>query len=46
MSMLVLGSSKPWKEVIRVMTGEPKMNTEAFREYFRPLEEWLKEENR
>ena len=27
------------------MTGEPKMDTAAFREYFMPLERWLKEEN-
>ena len=45
LSMLKLGSSKPWKEVIEVMTGEPKMDTGAFREYFMPLEKWLKEEN-
>ena len=45
LSMLEIGASKPWKEVMEVMTGEPKMDTAAFREYFEPLEEWLKEEN-
>ena len=45
MSMLRLGSSKPWKEVIEVMTGKPEMDTSAFREYFAPLEKWLREEN-
>ncbi len=44
-SMLELGSSKPWKEVIEVMTGVPGMRTEAFNEYFKPLEEWLRKEN-
>ena len=44
-SMLKLGSSKPWKEVIEVMTGVAGMRTEAFREYFKPLEKWLQEEN-
>ena len=44
--MLKLGSSLPWKEVIEVLTGEPGMRTEAFREYFRPLEKWLIKENR
>lgn len=44
--MLSLGASKPWKEVMAVMTGEPKMDTAPFREYFKPLEDWLKEENR
>ena len=43
--MLKLGSSKPWKEVMAVMTGEPRMNTDAIREYFKPLEAWLKKEN-
>ena len=46
LSMLEIGASKPWKEVMEVMTGEPKMDTSAFREYFKPLEEWLKEENK
>merc|ERR1712183_549284 len=27
-------------------TGEPKMDTNAFREYFQPLEDWLIEENK
>ena len=45
MTMLELGSSKPWKEVMEVMTGQPKVDTAAYREYFRPLEKWLKEEN-
>eukprot|EP00094_Tigriopus_californicus_P003982 TCALIF_03835-PA protein Name:"Similar to Ance Angiotensin-converting enzyme (Drosophila melanogaster)" AED:0.12 eAED:0.12 QI:128/0.66/0.42/1/1/1/7/0/623 len=46
LSMISLGASKPWKEVIKHMTGSPKMDTGAFREYFRPLEKWLEEENR
>ena len=46
LSMLEIGASKPWKEVMEVMTGEPKMDTAAIREYFKPLEEWLKEENK
>ena len=45
-TMLELGSSKPWKEAMEVMTGEPKMDTGAFREYFKPLEDWLMKENK
>ncbi len=45
-SMLKLGASKPWKEVIEVMTGKPSMDTAPIREYFQPLEDWLKEENK
>merc|ERR1711994_885620 len=45
-SMLKMGASKPWKEAMREMTGQPEMSTEALREYFAPLEAWLEEENR
>ena len=45
LTMLELGSSKPWKEVMEVMTGESEINTAAYREYFLPLEKWLREEN-
>ena len=44
--MLVLGASRPWKEAMEVMTGKPKMDTDAIREYFAPLELWLRVENK
>ena len=44
--MLVLGASRPWKEAMEVMTGEPEMDTDAIREYFAPLELWLRVENK
>ena len=44
--MLRLGKSKPWKEVMEIMTGTPKMDTGAFREYFAPLEKWLTKYNK
>ena len=43
--MLKLGSSRPWKEAMQIMTGQPEMSTGAIREYFKPLEEWLIKEN-
>jgi len=43
--MLRLGASRPWKEAMKIMTGEPDMSTNALREYFLPLEKWLKKEN-
>ena len=43
--MLNLGTSRPWKEAMEVMTGQPDMDTGAIREYFKPLEEWLIKEN-
>ena len=44
-SMLKLGSSVPWKEAMEVMTGTAGMDTSAFRSYFKPLEDWLIQEN-
>ena len=46
LEMLRLGKSKPWKEVMEIMTGTPKMDTGAFREYFAPLEKWLTKYNK
>ncbi|XP_027216250.2 angiotensin-converting enzyme [Penaeus vannamei] len=43
--MMRLGSSKPWPEVIEAATGERKMDGSALREYFKPLEKWLTEDN-
>merc|ERR1712180_31958 len=44
--MLVLGASRPWKEAMMKMTGQPEMSTKAIREYFEPLEKWLEEKNK
>jgi hypothetical protein len=44
--MLQLGRSKPWKEIMGIMTGTPNMDTGAFREYFAPLEKWLIKQNK
>lgn len=43
--MLQLGASKPWPEAMELVTGQPKMDAGALREYFAPLETWLKAEN-
>ena len=40
-----MGSSRPWPEVMQVMTGQDKMDATAIREYFKPLEDWLSAEN-
>ncbi|XP_065334808.1 angiotensin-converting enzyme-like isoform X1 [Cloeon dipterum] len=44
-SMLQLGASKPWPDAMEVVTGQRKMDASALREYFAPLEEWLRAEN-
>lgn len=42
---LAMGSSRPWPEVMNVITGQDKMDASAIREYFKPLEDWLTLEN-
>jgi peptidyl-dipeptidase A len=44
--MLSLGSSKPWPEAMKVLTGDDKMDAGALLEYFKPLENWLIETNK
>jgi peptidyl-dipeptidase A len=43
-----MGSSKPWPDVIRTLTrGKTnKMEAGPILEYFHPLMEWLKEQNK
>lgn len=42
---LKMGSSRPWPEVMKVITGQEKMDASAIREYFKPLEDWLETQN-
>ncbi|CAG0895206.1 unnamed protein product [Darwinula stevensoni] len=45
--MLRLGSSKPWPDVMAVITeGNRRMDVSALREYFQPLENWLRKDNK
>ncbi|OAD52105.1 Angiotensin-converting enzyme [Eufriesea mexicana] len=39
------GSSAPWQETLREAIGEDRLDAAALREYFRPLEDWLRTEN-
>ncbi|XP_014206622.1 angiotensin-converting enzyme isoform X2 [Copidosoma floridanum] len=39
------GASRPWQDVLIEATGEARLNASALREYFRPLEDWLRAEN-
>jgi len=45
-AMLELGRSKPWPEALKAMTGTDKADASAIIEYFKPLIEWLKEQNK
>ncbi|CAH4035592.1 unnamed protein product [Pieris brassicae] len=39
------GASAPWSQVLQESIGEARLNGDALRDYFRPLEDWLRSEN-
>jgi Angiotensin-converting enzyme len=43
--MLAMGSSKPWPDVMETVTGQRELDASAMLEYFKPLEEWLRQTN-
>lgn len=43
--LMETGSSVPWQKTLEDATGHVRLDGEAVREYFRPLEEWLRSEN-
>ncbi|GAB6019141.1 hypothetical protein CHUAL_000760 [Chamberlinius hualienensis] len=45
-SAMSLGSSKPWREVMTLLTGQSRILPDAVLKYYRPLLKWLQHENR
>ena len=45
-AMLELGRSEPWPEALKVMTGTDQADASAIVDYFQPLIDWLKEQNK
>lgn len=43
--MMELGQSRPWPEALRALTGESTMDASAILAYFKPLHDWLKQQN-
>jgi peptidyl-dipeptidase A len=43
--MLALGTSKPWPEALKAISGEDKIDGNALLEYFAPLKVWLDQQN-
>jgi peptidyl-dipeptidase A len=43
--MLEMGSSRPWPEALKALTGEEKMDATAILDYFAPLKDWLDQQN-
>nr|CAH7745198.1 unnamed protein product [Callosobruchus chinensis] len=44
--MLAMGASRPWPDALEALTGQREMDATAILEYFQPLHEWLKNENK
>ena len=44
--MMTMGMSKPWPEALKALTGQPQMDATAILDYFKPLHDWLKEQNK
>lgn len=44
-TVLEMGSSKPWQEAYKVLTGSEQMDATAILDYFAPLHTWLKDRN-
>jgi len=45
-AMLEIGKSQPWPVALKAMTGSDKADASAIVEYFQPLLDWLKEQNK
>ncbi len=43
--MLEMGSSQPWQQAYKVVTGNEQMDATAILDYFAPLHTWLKDKN-
>lgn len=44
-TMLEMGSSQPWQQAYKVLTGNEQMDATAILDYFAPLHTWLKQKN-
>ena len=44
--MLAMGMSRPWPDALEALTGQREMDATAMVDYFRPLLDWLEEQNK
>lgn len=42
---MAAGSSIPWQRLLYETTGDGKLDGRALRDFFAPLEDWLRNEN-
>jgi len=45
-AMMKTGMSRSWPDALEALTGERQMDATAILDYFKPLHEWLKEQNK
>jgi peptidyl-dipeptidase A len=45
-AMLKLGRSRPWPDALETLTGERRMDATAIIDYYKPLTDWLVEQNK
>jgi peptidyl-dipeptidase A len=45
-AMMAMGASRPWPDAIEVFTGSREVSGRSIATYFKPLETWLKEQNK
>ncbi|HEX8365801.1 MAG TPA: M2 family metallopeptidase [Allosphingosinicella sp.] len=45
-AMLAMGASRPWPDALEAFTGTREISGDAMIEYFRPLQSWLRDQNR
>jgi len=45
-AMLAKGASQPWQDTMYELTGTRQMDASAILEYFKPLQSWLKQQNK
>ena len=43
--MMMKGSSRPWPETLKEMTGSDQLDPQAMIDYFQPLYVWLSNQN-
>ena len=43
---LEMGASRPWPDALEALTGQRQMDATAIVDYFRPLLDWLEQQNR
>lgn len=44
--MMEMGMERPWQDAMEALTGQREMDASAIIDYFKPLQDWLEEQNK